>query len=129
MKQLERQAAAEGLSKNALVIKALELYLTKDITDESLLIAKMSDIQRVIRLVEKKMDISQKLDIDFYQHFFLFQPDMPGSKAEAALLYKRAAEKTDRMINGFRERLSRAPALIESLLADFLEEEIEEEAG
>jgi uncharacterized protein (DUF1778 family) len=123
MEKIEQLAKADGVSRNELVNKALALYAAKDITDESLLIAKMSEMQRAVQFLDRKIDIAQKLQLEWYQYFFMFQPDAPRDKAEASLLYKKAAEKTDSFVARFRERLPRLPALLEALLADMLEEQ------
>ena len=45
-KLLSQRARDEGISSNAVIQKAVSLYLTKDTMDESLLIAKMTDVDR-----------------------------------------------------------------------------------
>jgi hypothetical protein len=124
MEKAEEQAKADGISRNELVNKALALYLTKDISDESLFIAKMSEMQRIIQLLDRKIDIAQKLQLEWYQYFFMWQPDMPQDRDGASPLYKKAAEKTDAFLNRFRNRLPMLPALLEALLADMLEEQV-----
>jgi uncharacterized protein (DUF1778 family) len=124
MDTLEQQAKADGISRNEVVNKALTLYLTRDISDESLLIAKMSETQRIIQLLDRKIDLAQKLQLEWYQYFFMRQPDMPSDAGEASLLYKKASEKTNAFLSQFRKRLPLLPAFLEALLADMLEEQV-----
>lgn len=100
-------------------MKAVELYLTKDTTDESLLIAKMSETQRIVQMLDKKIDAEQKLNMEWYQYFFMFQPEMPENEDDARMLYKRAAEKTERMLERFQKRLPRLPAFSEAAVERF----------
>ena len=71
---MNQKAYDEGISVNAIAQKAVALYLTKDTMDESLLIAKMSDIQRQIARIIHEINLKQKLDLEWYQYFFLFAP-------------------------------------------------------
>jgi hypothetical protein len=123
MDLLVRRSRDEGISRNELVINILALYFEKDITDESLLIAKLSDLQRSVQLLDRKVDVAQKLQLEWFQHYFLSAPPLPSNDKEAALLFRAAAERTDAFLSNFRRRLPKLPALLESLLADFLEED------
>jgi hypothetical protein len=126
MDRLAVRAQEEGLSKNELATKALQLYLTKDITDESLFIAKLSELQRIVQILDKKIDTAQKLQIEWFQYFFLFQPDEPQDEGERRRLVQKAAERTEELLANFRRRLPHLPAFLEALLSDYLEEEEKE---
>jgi hypothetical protein len=122
-RRLEERARACGLSKNELINEALALYLTQDLTDESLMIAKETETQRVLGLLEKKLDLFMKLTLDWNQHLLSLLPEAPADARTRAALAKRAAERNDEFLRGFQRRLPRLPALLEALLADFLETE------
>ena len=74
---LFQRSRDEGISSNAVIQKAVSLYLTKDTMDESLVIAKMTDVQRQIARLKHEIDVKQKLDLEWYQYFFLFAPPIP----------------------------------------------------
>ena len=120
MNELERRARDEAVSKNEVVNKALTLYLTKDITDESLLIAKMSEMQRLIQLLDRRLDVFQKLELEWFQNCFMWTSAV--NEKELPLLRENAAEKMIGFLADFRAKLPEAPALLEALLGDMLEE-------
>jgi hypothetical protein len=120
---LTQRAKDEGLSESAVIAKALTMYLTKDVTDESELIAKMSEIIRVVHNLSLSVEVGQKLDLDWMQYQFLFLPDLPDNEAERKARYKRAAQLTSNLIKSFRERSKRQPRLIETIFGSMLEEE------
>jgi hypothetical protein len=122
MKRLEMRAEVENLSKNELINKALSLYLTKDLTDESLIMAKLTEMQRVIMFLEKRVDLGQRMQMEWQQYSLMFQPELPVDKQEFALTARRAAERNDEFLDKFRRRLKDSPAMLEALLADFLED-------
>jgi hypothetical protein len=122
LKRLEIRAEVENLSKNELINKALSLYLTKDLTDENLIMAKLTEMQRVIVFLEKRVDLGQRMQMEWQQYSLMFQPELPADKQGFALAARRAAERNDEFLEQFRRRLKDAPALLEALLADFLEE-------
>ena len=81
-KLLAQKAKDEGISSNAVIQKAVSLYLTKDTMDESLLIAKMTDVQRQIARLKHEFDVKQKLDLEWYQYFFLDRYGKTGKNAD-----------------------------------------------
>jgi hypothetical protein len=57
MKELLAQRARDEHNRESEIItKAVTMYLTKDVADESLLIAKMSEIIRVVGNMDAKLD-------------------------------------------------------------------------
>jgi hypothetical protein len=122
-KELEARAKEEETSGNEIVNKALAFYFERDVADESLLIAKMSDVQRLLQTLDRRVDVAQKLQLEWYQQCLMFAPSLPQDKKEAALLYKTAAQRAEAFLSNFRRRLPNLPALLETLLADFLEED------
>jgi hypothetical protein len=121
--QLKLKADEERVSTSEIIRRAVVLYLTKDITDESLLIAKMTDVQRRIDGLEKKTELSQKMSIEYLQYFFMFSQELPNDAKEVSRLAVRARQRTDVFLNSFRRRLKNMPAFLETILGDMLEEE------
>ena len=111
----------EDLSESELVGKALIAYLTKDVTDESLLIAKLTALEKQMRCLDKKVDVGQKLDLEWYQHYFMFTPDI--GETERLIKHKQALDKTLRFLTAFRKHCKGMPAFLESVLGEMLEGE------
>jgi hypothetical protein len=124
MKELLSQRARDERNRESEIItKALAMYLTKDVTDESLLIAKMSEIVRVVQNMQTKLDTGQKLDLEFYQYFFMFAPDFPGDEKEKQRVFNKGAGRTQGFLSGFRHREKQMPRLLEAIFGMMLEEE------
>ena len=121
---LSQRAKDEGISSNAIIQKALALYLTKDTMDESLLIAKMTDIQRQIARLKHEFDVKQKLDLEWYQYFFLFAPPIPPE--EVGLRMQKANKDVQAFLQNFKHRAASIKPLIETIFGDMLEEEAED---
>ena len=122
---LEQRAKDEKLSKSALVTKALTLYLTKDTMDESLLLAKMSNMQKVFERLEKKIDVKQKLDLEWYQYFFFFAPDTRSlSDDQINLKFKKANNDVIAMLTNFRNHEKQAKPFLEAIFGNILEEDV-----
>jgi hypothetical protein len=119
---LKQRAFDEGLSQNKLVAKALTLYLTKDIEDESLLIAKMTETQRQLEFLQKKIDLAQKKDVQWEIFLLAFQPELPSDPAARDLKIKRANQRYAQFLTQFRARSRQLPSALETLLGDLAEQ-------
>ena len=122
---LARRARDERNRESEIITKAITMYLTKDVTDESLLIAKMSEIIRVVQNMNTKLDTGQKLDLEFFQYFFMFAPDFPGDEKEKQRVFNKGAGRTQSFLSGFRQREKQMPRLLEAIFGMMLEEEKE----
>jgi hypothetical protein len=122
---LAQRARDERNRESEIINKAITLYLTKDVTDESLLIAKMSEIVRVVQNLQTKLDTGQKLDLEFFQYFFMFAPDFPGDEKEKQRVFNKGASRTQSFLAGFRQREKQMPRLLEAIFGMMLEEEKE----
>jgi hypothetical protein len=121
---LKQRALDEGLSHNKLVTKALTLYLTKDIEDESLLIAKMTEMQRQLEFLQKKTDLSQKKDIQWEIFLLALQPELPADAAARDLKIKRANQRYTQFLSQFKARSRQIPSMIETILGDMAEQPV-----
>jgi hypothetical protein len=118
-KEKENRNQGQGVE---IIVKAIVAYLTRDVTDESLLIAKMSEIIRVVQNMSVKLDAGQKL---VFQYFFLFAPDFPADEQEKQRMYNKGASRTQSFLAGFRQREKQMPRLLEAIFGMMLEEEKE----
>jgi hypothetical protein len=119
---LKQRAREEGLSHNALITKALTLYLTRDIEDESLLIAKMTETQRQLEFLQKKLDLGQKKDMQWEIFLLALQPELPADPAARDIRIKRANQRYVQFLTQFRNRSRQLPSLLESVLGDLGEQ-------
>lgn len=126
---INQRSKEEGISENAIVTKAITLYLTKDTMDESLLIAKLTDITRKIDYLQKRIEVQEKLNLEWYQYFFLFSPELPKDPEELKVLTKKANNNVQMFLTNFRNHIKKIKPLIESLFGDMLEEEVIENPG
>jgi hypothetical protein len=124
---LAQRSRDENLSESRLAVKALSLYLTKDIEDESLLIAKMTELERQVSFIEKKIDLSQKKDIQWEQFLLTMQPELPEDAAARQLKIKQTSRRYLQFLTSFRERSKALPSMLESILGDMAE--IEEKSS
>lgn len=120
---LEQRAKDEHISQGDVLNKALVMYLTKDIMDESLLIAKMTEILRQVGYIQKRIEIQEKLTLEFYQYFFLFSPTLPSDKNELAALSSKANSDVQQFLFKFKKRVEKIKPLIETIFGDMLEED------
>jgi hypothetical protein len=118
-----QRAKDENNTKSDIVTKALTMYLTKDITDESLLIAKMSEIARVIQNLATRLEVSQKLDLEWYHYNLMFTPELPKDEKERHLVQQRAAKRTSDFLLAFRRRVKMMPQFLETIFGVMLEED------
>lgn len=126
---LAQRSADENLSANALINKALTLYLTKDIEDESLLIAKLTELQRQFEFLQKKIDLSQKKDIQWEIFLLAMMPELPSDPAARDIKIKRANQRYSQFLTSFKDRSRRLPSMLESVLGDMQEQPVRDGAG
>jgi hypothetical protein len=126
---LTQRAHDEHNSESEIITKALTMYLTKDVTDESELIAKMSEIIRVVENNTTKIDLGQKLGLEFLQYYIMTAPELPKDEKEAKWLQERAAKRTQKFLLSFRRRLKLMPSLLETILGNMLEEDVPAQKG
>jgi hypothetical protein len=120
---LVQRANDERNSESEIITKALTLYLTKDVTDESELIAKMSEIIRVVQNLAARIEVSQKLDLEWYHYSLMFTPELPRDGKEKNIIQERAAKRAGEFLLSFRHRMKMMPQFLESIFGVMLEEE------
>jgi hypothetical protein len=123
---VKQRSFEENLSENKLITKALTLYLTKDIEDESLIIAKLTELQRQSDYLQKKIDISQKKDIQWEIFLLALMPELPGDTAARDIRIKRANQRYAQFLSSFRNRSRQLPQMLESVFGDMQEQSVSE---
>jgi hypothetical protein len=122
---LTQRAHDEGATETAVINNALTLYLTREITDESLLIAKMTDLSRHVEYIDKKIEAMQRLSLEWYQFSLMFMPEIPKDKNEITVLSDKSSKNLNKIITKFKHDFKKDKRFFESLLGDMLEEEKE----
>jgi hypothetical protein len=120
---LAQRARDEHNSESETVTKALTMYLTRDVTDESELVAKMSEIIRQTVKMRTMLEAGQKLDLEWYQYFFMFTPELPANEKERKILLEKAAKRTHDFLANFRRRIKMLPHFLETIFGSMLEED------
>jgi hypothetical protein len=124
MEELVTQRAKdEGNAKSDIVAKALTMYLTKDIADESLLIAKMSEVARVVQNLSVRLEAGQKLDLEWLHYNYMFLPELPKDEKEQNLIQRRAAKRMGDFLLAFRRRMKMTPQFLETIFGVMLEDD------
>lgn len=117
-----KKAKELEMSKNEICIIALQEYLTRDITDESLLLAKLSDMQRTVRMTDNKIEVWGKMFMYYLRYFFLFSPEYPEDREIFSKALKNAEKRTQGFLRRQKEFMKESPRFLEMLLADSGEE-------
>jgi hypothetical protein len=120
---LIQRAKDEKNSESEIITKALTMYLTKDVTDESELIAKMSEVIRVLQNLSTRIEVGQKLDLEWYHYSLMFTPELPKDEKERNLIQGRAAKRAGEFLLSFRHRMKMMPQFLESIFGVMLEED------
>ncbi|MDR1173978.1 MAG: hypothetical protein LBK83_00730 [Treponema sp.] len=116
-----QRAKDENNTKSDIVTKALTLYLAKELTDESLLIAKMGEVARVVQNLSTRLEAGQKLDLEWYHYNLMFTPELPKDEKERNLIQQRAAKRASEFLLAFRRRVKRMPQFLETIFGVMLE--------
>jgi hypothetical protein len=116
-----QRAKDENITKSDMVTKALTLYLTRDITDESLLLAKVGEVARVVQNLSTRLEAGQKLDLEWYHYNLMFTPELPKDEKEQNLIQQRAAKRASEFLLAFRRRVKMMPQFLETIFGVMLE--------
>ncbi len=122
-KLLSQRAVDEGISMNEVLNKAAVMYLTKDTTETSLLIAKLSDIQNSLGKMRRRDDLREKFELDVYQFLFTVMPEIPEESKAGIAVLERGKQRFGSFLKGFRNRVRLLKPVMETVFGDMLEEE------
>lgn len=120
---LSQRAADDGISMNEVMNKAAIMYLTKDTMEESLLIAKLSDIQNLLGRMKRRDDLREKFELDVYQFLFTVMPELPEEGGAGIAVLERGKRRFESFLKGFRRRVSVLKPVMETVFGDMLEED------
>lgn len=120
---LSQRAVDDGISMNEVMNKAAVMYLTKDTMEESLLIAKLSDIQNLLGRMKRRDDLREKFELDVYQFLFTVMPELPEESRAGVAVLERGKQRFESFLKGFRRRVSALKPVMETVFGDMLEED------
>jgi hypothetical protein len=120
-RQIKNYAEEENISETAVITLALQKFFTSDISDESLLIAKMSSADSKLHKLTAKIDLGHKLMMDFFQYNFIFFPPLPEDTKQLKIKYAAAAQGFRQFMLMLRRRLKTMPSLEETIFGDMAE--------
>jgi predicted transcriptional regulator len=125
--QLLEYAHNENIKPSAVMQMAVSLFLSRDIEDESLLIAKMSAIDERLTKFADTADLAYQYIMDFFQYNFLFFPPLPEDTRTLKIRFAGGAMEYKKFLTMFRRRLATMPKLQEAILGDMLTEQAKSE--
>lgn len=111
------------ISNNEAVVAALQEWAAKDISDSSLYIAKLSHMQKTLRLVDEKMEAFAKLFMYYMRYFFLFSPDYPEDREAFAAALRNAEKRTQGFLQRYQKFIQETPRFWETIVGDSEERE------
>ena len=120
---LSQRAVDDGISMNEVMNKAAVMYLTKDKMEESLLIAKLSDIQNLLGRMKRRDDLREKFELDVYQFLFTVMPELPEESRAGVAVLERGKQRFESFLKGFRRRVCALKPVMETVFGDMLEED------
>lgn len=118
-----QKAADDGISMNEVLNKAAVMYLTRDTVEESLLIAKLSDIQNSLGKMRRREDLREKFELDIYQFLFTVLPELPEESKAGIAVLERGKRRFEGFLKGFRHRVRVLKPVMETVFGDMLEED------
>lgn len=120
---ISQRALDDGISMNEVLNKAAVMYLTRDTMEESLLIAKLSDIQNSLGKMKRREDLRQKFELDVYQFLFTVMPELPEESKASIVVLERGKRRFEHFLRGFRHRVKVLRPIMETVFGDMLEED------
>lgn len=123
---IDTRALQDYKENSELIREALNFYLRKDITRESIIQATLQDLRSQIAMLDKKIEVMNRLFVFWLPYFFATSPELPSGE-EGTYLIKKANKRAEVMISGFKKDLQKDPIFFETLLADFFEMKEEKE--
>ena len=120
---ISQRALDDGISMNEVLNKAAVMYLTRDTMEESLLIAKLSDIQNSLGKMKRREDLRQKFELDVYQFLFTVMPELPEESKASIVVLERGKRRFEHFLRGFRHRVKVLRPVMETVFGDMLEED------
>lgn len=123
---ISQRAADDGISMNEVLNKAAVMYLTRDTAEESLLIAKLSDIQNSLGKMRRRDDLREKFELDVYQFLFTVMPELPEESRTGIAVLERGKQRFESFLKGFRHRVRVLKPVMETVFGDMLEEDVGE---
>jgi hypothetical protein len=95
--------------------------ITPDVSDEELVFESLKDLHSKMQRIEKQQDIAFSFFCSYWQMFLVYNGEIPSEEKIAATIESK--ERFDKIFKSFQDDLKNSPAMFESLLADYFEEQ------
>jgi hypothetical protein len=103
---------------------ALVNTLTPDIKDKTLIFESLKQMHDKLHSIEQGQELLYKLSIAQFKNMLVYHDEIRESEKKQATV--SANERFDKFMKFFSDALKEMPAMMESLLADFVEEKVEQ---
>lgn len=126
---LSKRAAFENLSKSELCLNYIRNELYKDVNIENAQLGALQELLTLSHKLEKKLDVFSNIFIYYLKYFFAthakeLDKDIVGNINE---LMEKGEINKDIFIKNFKTKNNHMTSLIESLLADFIAQDKDNE--
>ena len=117
--KIEQIANEGGITNTDAVIEAILFKYNCEVTDEHILLGRMTQIQKKMDYLDKKLETFSSLIYYLIPYFLAVHPDLPKDKQESANQLDKAAQKMTNMVMNFRKYLkSEKISFVQSVFGD-----------
>lgn len=126
LKALETKCRAEQITKTEMCAIALEKELYKDVNLYNELLGTSQEIIRIQNRIEKKFDIYSSMFVYFLKYFFTAHMAELNKENVGSLnaAFAIGEEKKEKFLKNFKLENKQMTNIIESLLADYIAQEV-----
>lgn len=123
-KLLEKTAQAEKRSKSEVIREALQMYVSRTVSDKELIYSSINNLKRSLEYTDKKLEVFFNLWFFSLTSTFASMPVISDkSKEEQLMIMKKANKRKTAMFESFKKNMKKSPSIFEAMLADFIEHE------
>lgn len=127
-KQIKAQAAFQNISISDFIRNAIVDYLAKDVNWQGQLQGTINALHNDIRKAIKNIDLFSSLWLTWTEFYFAYTKSFGTMSDEQKKLHlQEGKERSKYMVSTFKKTMSQKPGMVETLLADFLIQEKQEE--
>ena len=117
--KIEEMANESGVTNTDAVINAILFKYNNEVTDEHILLGRMTQIQKKLDYLDKKIETFSSLIYYLIPYFLAVHPDLPRDKQESATQLNKATQKMKNMVINFRKYLkSEKISFVQSVFGD-----------
>lgn len=103
--KIEEMASESGVTNTDAVINAILFKYNNEVTDEHILLGRMTQMQKKMDYLDKKVETFTSLIYYLIPYFLAVQPDLPKDRQESAIQLDKATQKMKNIVMNFRKYL------------------------